>query len=341
MSNNYKSRICFAALTVLFCFLSDGTAGFAQGPLMERIRERVQEKISLYGQKNRPAESGLDAGDIKKSLVVEGVPRTYIVHLPANYRRGQAYPLVFVLHGGTANAENAIRMSRMSPKADREHFIVVYPNGTGKYKDRFLNWNDGSQRSGGEKSNVDDIAFFRQLIIQLENDYNVDPKRIYATGLSNGAIMTYRLGCELSDQLAAIAPVSGALNYDKSGPVAPLSVIIFHGTADKYVLYGGGTGRASSGRTRNDKSVAYAVDFWVKHDGCNSIPIRNESGNIIKEQYAGGKADTEVVLYTIKGGGHSWPGGLNGIRNGNVDPPTQEISATDLIWEFFAKHPKK
>jgi polyhydroxybutyrate depolymerase len=229
----------------------------------------------------------------------------------------------------------------MNPKSDKDGFIVVYPNGTGKYKDRFLNWNDGSQRSGSNGGDVDDVAFFRQLIVQLEKDYNVDPKRIYSTGLSNGAIMTYRLGCELSGTLAAIAPVSGALNYEKGGPAAPLSVIIFHGTEDRYVPYEGGVGKASGGRTRNDKSVAAAVDFWVKHNGCNPVPTRNEFGNIVKEQYAGGVADTEVVLYTIKGGGHSWPGGLNGVRNGNVDPPTQEISATDLIWEFFSKHTKK
>lgn len=341
MNDNDKLRICFAALTVMSCVLSDGATGFAQGSLREKIRERIQERIRLYEQKSKSAESSLDARDIKKSLVVEGAARTYLVHLPVHYKQGEMCSLVFVLHGGTGNAEGAKRMSQMDPKADREGFIVVYPNGTGKFQDRLLHWNDGSQRSGDGGTSADDIVFFRQLIKQLEKDYSIDPRRIYATGLSNGAIMVYRLGCELSDKLAAIAPVSGALNYNKSLPANPLSVIIFHGTADEYVPYNGGTGKASGGRKRNDQSVAYAVGFWVKHNGCNPIAAREEFGNIIKEQYSGGKANTEVVLYTVKGEGHSWPGGIKGIRYGNVDEPTQEISATNLMWEFFQKHPKE
>ncbi len=333
MNNGHKLKMCFVAFVAMFCVLSDVATGFAQGSFREKILERVQ--------KNKSAESGLELGDIKKFMVVKGVKRSYIVHLPKRDQPGKKLPVVFVLHGGTANAENAIRMSQMNPKADAEGFIAVYPNGTGKFQDRLLHWNDGSQRSGERETNADDIAFFRQLIKQLEKDYSIDSRRIYATGLSNGAIMVYRLGCELSDKLAAIAPVAGALNYNKSLPANPISVIIFHGTADEYVPYNGGIGKASGGRKRNDQSVAYAVDFWVKHNACKPIAAREEFGNIIKEQYSGGRANTEVVLYTVKEGGHSWPGGIKGIRYGNVDEPTQEISATNLIWEFFQKHPKK
>lgn len=317
-------------------FLSLSVA-FAQGTFREKIKERIAEKR----QERRGANNGLQPGDTKRSIMVDGLERTYIVHLPRQYKQGNPYPLIFVLHGGTANAENAMRMSQMDPKADKEGFIAVYPNGTGKMKDKMLHWNDGSQRSGSDADNVDDVNFFRQLIARLENDHTIDPRRIYATGLSNGAIMTYRLGCQLSDKLAAIAPVSGALNYNQSLPTNPLSVIIFHGTADKYILYNGGVGKASGGQTRNDQSVAYAVNFWVKHNGCNTTPAKETSGSIVKEQYTGGKVNTEVVLYTVNGGGHAWPGGIPGIRNGNVDTPTQEISATDLMWEFFKKHPKE
>lgn len=303
------------------------------------IRERIQEKIDQKIEKRQSRENAFRDNDEKRSIRVDGAVRTYIVHLPARYRADKLYPLVFVLHGGTANAENAMRMSQMNPKADQEEFIAVYPNGTGKFKDKFLYWNDGSQRLSGEVSNADDVAFFRKLIACLEGNYRIDPKRIYATGLSNGAIMTYRLGVELSDKLAAIAPVSGALNYNNGLPMYPVSVIIFHGTADKYVPYDGGVGKSSGGQ-RQDKSVAYAVDFWVKYNGCNLAPIKTEYGNIIKEEYSEGKAGSEVILYTIKNGGHAWPGGISGAKYGNVDRPTQEISGTNLIWDFFKKHPK-
>jgi len=341
MNKNLKLAVCFLGFLLTLIFLLDLTTAYAQGPLRQRIRERLIQRGRPDTYKGNVNEDGLQPNDAKKSILVGGVKRTYIVHLPAQYKEGQPYPLVFVLHGGTANAENAIRMSQMNPKADKENFIVVYPNGTGKFEDKFLQWNDGSRRSGQKENAADDISFFRQLISRLEKEHKIDPKRIYATGISNGGMMTYRLGCELSDVLAAIAPVAGALNYDKTAPTSPLSLIIFHGTKDEYVPYNGGFGKAAGGKQRTDKSVAYAVDYWVKHDGCVPVPKKEESGNIIKESYSGGKANTEVVLYTIKGGGHSWPGGINDLRYGNVDPPTQEISATDLMWEFFKKHSKE
>jgi len=334
LSTNKIHKLTFLAV----CFLlASFIPCYPQTRIGDAIRERIAERKEKRLELSQKIFRSLDE---KKSILIEGTERTYVLHLPSGYQEDNLYPLVFVLHGGTANAQNAMRMSQMNPKADSEGFVAVYPNGTGKFKDKLLHWNDGSERSDKEINNVDDIAFFRQLIDYLESNYRVDPKRIYATGLSNGAIMTYRLGVELWDKIAAIAPVSGALNYDKSLPEKPVSVIIFHGTADKYVPYDGGVGKSSGGQ-RQDKSVAYAVDFWVKENGCNPVPVRTEQGSIIKDDYKAGKAGSEVILYTIKNGGHAWPGGISGIRYGNVDNPTQEICATDLIWDFFKKHPKQ
>lgn len=329
-------KVWFAVFIAASCVLGDVPEAFSQGSLRERVRKRIVEKTQIQSQEN----NSLGTGDIEKSIIAGGITRTYIVHLPAGYSNEQSYPLVFVLHGGTGNARRAIRISQMSPKADREGFIVVYPNGTGKYKEKFLHWNDGSQRSGQQENNTDDTAFFRQLIDQLKKDYPIDSKRIYATGISNGAMMAYRLGCELSDQLAAIAPIAGALNYDKTTPSEPISVIIFHGTEDRFVPYEGGVGKAAKG-TRTDASVAYAVNFWVNHNGCNPVPERDESDTVIIEKYSGGKAHTDVVLYTIKGGGHAWPGGGHNLLKNKDADAAQEISATDLMWEFFKNHPKE
>jgi len=150
--------------------------------------------------------------------------------------------------------------------------------------------------------------------------------------------MSYRLACELSDRFAAIAPVSGALNLKDPNPIQPVSVVIFHGTNDASLRYEGGKPLKNLDKLdRVDSSVADAVSFWTTHNGCVTKPNRTEKGNIVHETYAGGKQGTAVEVYTIKGGTHAWPGGRPAFKNADV--PTEEISANDLMWEFFKNHP--
>jgi polyhydroxybutyrate depolymerase len=244
----------------------------ARGQLGERFRERWRERIG-----DRQAVNG--SGNPENFIEVGERQRTYIVHLPAGYDGKAALPLVVVFHGGGGNAANAARMSGMSAKADKEKFIAVYPNGTGPWPDRFLTWNTWSCCGSVLDNNVDDVEFVRALIGKLEREYLVDPKRIYATGLSNGGMMTYRAGCELSDLFAAIAPVAGALDTTGCRPAFSVSVIIFHGTADKHILYEGGEPVKAFDRNhhRVDKPVSYAVNFWVQRDGCSkSLSTRNK-----------------------------------------------------------------
>jgi len=281
----------------------------------------------------------LKPGDHVLSLSVGGRERTYLLHLPPVYDGRHLLPLVIVLHGGGGNAPGAVRMTGFSPKADKEGFVVVYPNGSGRLKTRLLTWNSGNCCGYALDNEVDDVGFIRALIEELVKTRSIDPTRVYATGMSNGGMMTYRLGCELADKLAAIAPVAGALNVENCAPANPVSVIIFHGTADEHVLYGGGEPiRKVDIHRRVDKSVSYAVSFWVKQDGCAATPQRSEKGNIRTEIYSGGKGGTEVAVYTVNGGGHAWPGGEAYLLGAE---PTKEISATDLIWDFFVRHPKK
>jgi polyhydroxybutyrate depolymerase len=281
----------------------------------------------------------LKPGDHVLSLSVDGRDRTYLLHLPPAYDGKHSLPLVIVLHGGGGNAPGAVKMTGFSQKADKEGFVVVYPNGSGRLKTRLLTWNSGNCCGYALDSNVDDVGFIRALIDELVKMRSIDPKRVYATGMSNGGMMTYRLGCELSDKLAAIAPVAGALNVENCAPTNPVSVIIFHGTADEHVLYTGGEPiRKADSHRRVDKPVSYAVSFWVKHDGCTPTPQRSETGNIRTEIYRGGKDGAEVALYTVNGGGHAWPGGEADLLGAE---PTKEISATDVMWNFFVRHPKK
>ncbi|MBI5712565.1 MAG: prolyl oligopeptidase family serine peptidase, partial [Chloroflexi bacterium] len=159
---------------------------------------------------------------------------------------------------------------------------------------------------------IDDTKFISALIDQMIATYTIDPKRVYVTGISNGGMMSYKLACELADKIAAIAPVAGALNVECK-PSQPVSVIAFHGTDDQSVLYEGGVPKKQAdSHERTDKSVAYAVSFWVKQNGCGTTPQKTGKGNIVSEIYSGCKNNTGVALYTIKGGGHAWPGGVGG-----------------------------
>jgi polyhydroxybutyrate depolymerase len=321
-----KIVLVLGVLLLVFLFLA-GVRSIRHARLGLQLRAQDLKSIS------KP-------GDYRRTLTVGGLERSYIVHVPRAYDGRRLLPLVIVLHGGGGNAENAMRMTGMSDKADKEGFLVVYPNGSGRLKGRLLTWNAGYCCGYSLDHKIDDVGFIRALIEDLEKNANIDATRIYATGESNGAMMTYRLGCELSDKIASIAPVAGALGDENCRPEYPLPVIIFQGTSDQHVLYGGGKPKKSLGRReREDKPVSYAVSFWVKHNGCSPVPQRHEKGSIIQETYTSCRDGAEVVLYTIKGGGHAWPGGKKGRPQ--ADEPTQEISATDLMWDFFMRHPKK
>lgn len=279
--------------------------------------------------KARPApavSASIRTGTLPAALDFGGRVRTYLLHVPSGYDGKTPLPLVVVLHGATQSADSAEKMSGMSGKADLEHFIAVYPSGTGGV----VTWNAGTCCGYAIQNNVDDIGFFRALLEKLESDYAVDRKRIYFTGMSNGAMMSYRVACEMSDQVAAIAPVEGALNVD-CHPAAPVSVLIFHGTADRLVPFNGGRTPFQIGDKRSDNSVANAVEFWVKRDACSSVPQHEETAEAHSDKYSGCQDGTRVALYAIQGGRHMWPGlAISG----------NHVPATDLIWDFFAAHPK-
>ena len=281
----------------------------------------------------RESRPEVAAGDKQMSISSGGLDRTYAVHVPPGYTPDEPVPLMLVLHGGGGDAGNAQHMTGMNQVSDEGGFLAVYPDGTG----RLRTWNAGSCCGAAQRDDVDDVGFIRDVITKMEQDYSVDPKRIYVTGMSNGGMMTYRIGCELSDTVAAIAPVSGALNTDCS-PSQPVSTIVFHGTADTSVPYDGGTPTGGIGNTGDQNSVANAVGFWSNEDGCSSVADEQVSTNVTLEEHTGCDPGTEVELYTIKGGGHAWPGGEKGSRRG--DTPTDEISASELIWQFMEAHPK-
>lgn len=274
------------------------------------------------------AEAG-GPGDRSGTIEANGRTRSYLVHVPARYDGKSPMPLVVVLHGATQSAAGVERMSGMSTKADKENFLAVYPTGTSRYG-HFPTWNAGNCCGYALQNHVDDVAFLRALISKLERDYTVDPGRIYFTGISNGAMMSFRVACELADQVAAIAPVEGAQNVE-CNPSALVSVLIFHGTADRLVPIEGGSTPFQVGPRRSDTSAADTITFWVKKDGCSPTPRHQETKEFDLDIYSDCKDGAGVVLYAIQGGHHMWPG----VRMSHNDVP-----ATDIMWEFFAHHPK-
>lgn len=268
-------------------------------------------------------------GDRSDTIEVGGRTRSYFVHVPPQYDGKTAVPLVLVLHGATQSAASAERVSGMSAKADMENFLVAYPTGTSRLG--FApTWNAGNCCAYAQQNNVDDVGFFRALVNKLKNDYTIDAKRVYATGISNGGMMSYRLACELSDQVAAVAPVEGAQDVT-CNPASPVSVIIFHGTADRLVPFNGGTTPFQIGSRRSDTSVADTVAFWVKQDGCSATPQEGEVKEAHFYAYSGCRNGTGVALYAIQGGHHMCPGARLSHNN---------VPATDIMWSFFVQHPK-
>jgi polyhydroxybutyrate depolymerase len=257
--------------------------------------------------------------DAQRTLMVGDMKRTYFLHIPAGFNNQQLVPLVFIFHGFQENSSFARMYSDMDQVANTNRFIVVYPDGSG------LSWNASGCCGSALQNNVDEPAFVRAVIADVETTVSVDHKRIYAAGLSNGALLSYRLACTMSDTFAAIAPVAGVLMYSPCQPQQPVSVIHVHGTKDSAVPFEGG-GKVPS-TDHPFPPVAQSIATWVKLDGCNSEAKMEQNGVLTHSIYSICAPGIAVELYMVNGGNHSWPSKY-------VAPVSQ------IIWDFFATHPK-
>jgi polyhydroxybutyrate depolymerase len=289
------------------------------------------------------ASDPLGPGDHARSLKVGELDRRYLVHVPAKYDAKRPTPVVLAFHGGGGNAEGMVKFCGLNDKSDTAGFIVVYPSGTGRFE-KLLTFNGGNCCGHAMNNNVDDVAFVRSLLDDLATVVNVDAKRVFATGMSNGGIISYRLASELADRIAAIAPVGGPMGTETCRPTRPVSVMHFHGTKDENAPFQGGKGKGPSGTIFY--SVEHSLSAWIKANGCpkepvvTSLPNKADDGmRVTQKTYGPGKAGAEVVLIEIDGGGHTWPGQDPRVKF--LGESTKDISANDLMWEFFQKHPMK
>ena len=277
-----------------------------------------------------------------RGIFAGGEKRDYRLYIPDTLKPAGERSLVIMLHGGGGNGRQASEAYGWNEKADEEGFIVAYPSGSGKLRKKLLTWNAGHCCAYAMREETDDVGFIKGLIANLVYNYKIDPNRVYVTGLSNGGMMTHRLGRELSDSIAAIAPVVGAVFADDPKAKGPVSTLIMTGMLDKNVPPGGGYGDHVGRKQPNDKPYATANDqliYWVRQNGCKAPTTIDASHIVQKIVYSGCKNDTAVVHYYLYQIGHAWPGSKV-VRKGADDSGT-EFDATSVIWDFFKVHPKK
>jgi polyhydroxybutyrate depolymerase len=289
------------------------------------------------------SDNQLTTGDHTRTIEVDKRHRTYIVHVPPKHDPKKPTPVVTAFHGGGSNAEQMVKFCGLNETADKHGFIVVYPSGTGRLE-KLLTFNGGNCCGYAMTNKVDDIAFTRALLDDLAKVVKVDPNRVYATGMSNGAIMSYRLASELSDRIAAIAPVGGPMGTETCNPKRPVPLIHFHGKDDEFAPFKGGKGKGVSGT--DFYSVDHSIRAWVKANGCKDEPKTLEIPDKAKDgtkatqtTYSGGKDGAEVVLVAIDGMGHTWPGQQPAVKF--LGKSTRNVSANEMMWAFFEKHPMK
>jgi polyhydroxybutyrate depolymerase len=268
------------------------------------------------------AEATIASGDSERTLTIDGMERSYFLHIPPNLAADQPLPLVLVFHGFSGTGESMAVTTGFSGLADSFGFLVVYPDGLGPVG--ATSWNAGGCCGYAKSVNLDEVAFVRGMLSDLGAIARVDPKRIYAAGFSNGAMLSYRLGCEMSDTLAAVAPVAGVLLNNPCGPAQPVSIIHIHGVADNSVPYSGSTTPAASGVF---ESVEQSIATFVTLDGCPSDPVVEQNGLATHTAFGPCKNGTAVELYALQGIGHTWP-------------PSAILPASQIIWNFFVAHPK-
>ena len=279
-------------------------------------------------------------GDYSFTTMHGGIEREYVMHVPPSYRNSTPTPVVIFLHGGLGGDDRAEALG-LNANSDKYGFILLAPAGTSAFSSNELRtWNAGAWDNSSccgyaYKKNVDDVGFISQMIDETEARVNVDAKRVYATGFSNGGGLTYRLACELSNRIAAAAASSPAGLEGNCSPSRPISIMHIHGTADPCVPFNGGKSQCASGT--NWPPAQQDVDFWLGQDRCGaSGTVAYQNGNATCTSYACAQG-TEVEFCKVEGMGHAWPAG-NYYTPKSANSISRDISF-DQIWEFFQRNP--
>ena len=272
------------------------------------------------GSESASSSSDLRPAVAHRRLQVDGLERKYRLYTPPDSEKAGAVPLVLALHGSFNSAESLVDATGLDEAASAGGFLVAYPEAIG------LVWNGGFCCTGGRGEASTDVRFLDEVIKDIMAVRGVDEARIYAVGVSSGAVMAYRLGCDRAQRLAGIGAVAGAMALDDCRPSRPVSLISIHGTADGIVPYEGG--RIQGGATRPAPAATAVAERWAALDGCDNAPMDEARGPVAVRTWSRCPAGTRVRLVTVEGGGHNWFLPVYGPPNGALD-------ATATITEFF------
>jgi polyhydroxybutyrate depolymerase len=304
----------------------------------------------LFGTSGAVAAT-LEPGDHELTLDHGQLRRSYVVHVPPQVKIGKPLPAVLNFHGGGAHARVQQQYSRMDQTADREGFIAVYPNGSGGIGGRLLTWNAGACCGFAAASRVDDVGFVIAVIDDLAGRVPLDLERIYATGLSNGSMMAYRLAAEAAHRIAAVAGVAGAMTSHQFAPASAVPVMHIHSVDDQRALYDGGLGPAFAFTDTRvlHEPVDASLGKWIAHNGCPARPevmppvsgrpgAADAAHTATRYTYMPCRDGTRVVLWKLTGAGHVWPGGVQDYLPWLLGPGTTVIDANSEMWQFFARY---
>lgn len=316
--------------------------------MKEKFREKIKQKIEKK-LADAPSPSTLPdlkinqinkPGDYTLSLKQDDIERFYKIHVPKNYKSENPTPLVLAFHGGLGDMEiqSTEKYYHQISKSESEGYIALFPNGYSKFKSgKLATWNAETCCGEARDKKINDIEFIKKIIEKTKSELNIDSHKIFATGISNGGMISYRIACELADIFKAIAAVASTDNVIDCNPKNPISILHIHANNDDHILFNGGMGPKAINKAAETEfiSVPKTIAKWVRINECPKIPKRilNIEGAYC-DLYSPCKNHTEVKLCVTEKGGHSWPGGEK-PRSNSGESPSSVISATDLIWDFF------
>lgn len=332
MSQDFRVRsIAVSSLAVFFIASSGAMSGCS----------------ARNARTNDPAAARVEQSSFPGMRLVEtssdDMARSYWIYVPRSYKPGQKTPLILSFHGGSDNGGKNADYTQFPALAEREGFIVAFPNGTslrGKSKVA-LTWNTGSDRGMGraEKRGIDDVGFIKSVLGDIKRNYAIDDNRVYATGMSKGGMFSYLLGCEMPGEFAAIAPVAATMVASSCRPSQPVAIFAIHGSNDENVPIDGGRGRLTAPGLQYD-SVIDTIGFWRTNNKCSADASTFDLGSDTTCR-AYKSCARDVTFCVVEGGGHAWPGQTPQRWQERRDVyVTQSFDATQEIWRFFQSHPR-